>query len=68
MVDRVRDTRLDGTALEVDFSKVDFHEYYDVTTDPWQMNNLYNSTSPATLGKLHSKLRTYFQCAGDTCP
>ena len=54
----------------VNFSaaSINFHEVYDVAADKWQMHNLYNSTAPATLQAMHTKLHAFFDCAGDACP
>ena len=49
-------------------SSINFHEVYDVAADKWQMHNLYNSTAPATLQAMHTKLHAFFDCAGDACP
>ena len=55
----------------IEFDAVDFREYYDMDKDPWQMNNLLNSTStPSTPvpASLKAELDTFFKCAGSTCP
>lgn len=53
---------------DVDFANPDFHELYNCTADPWQMQNLYNETSSNTLTALHSALRVFASCSGDACP
>ena len=53
---------------ETVFDNVDFVEYYNVSNDPWQMDNLYNFTKQGTLDGLHQKLRMWYHCAGDSCP
>jgi hypothetical protein len=58
----------DLNRAEINFTKVDFHELYNSTADPWQMQNLYNSTSATTLTALHDALRVFASCAGDACP
>ena len=57
-----------SAAGETVFDNVDFHEYYDVAKDPWEMDNLYNHTDKATLDRLHNKLRSWYHCAGESCP
>jgi len=56
----------DNTA--VDFSNPNFHEYYHVQNDPWQMKNEYSETSKATIAELDAKLQKWYTCEGDSCP
>ena len=58
----------DLTSASVEFDKVDFLEYYDVDADPWQMNNLAKTAPKAELAPLKTKLRTWYSCAGSSCP
>ena len=56
---------------DIDFTTVDFVEYYNVSNDPWQMDNLHKSTAaadPATIEELHLKVHAWYNCAGDACP
>lgn len=53
---------------DISFDKVDFVEYFNLTEDNWQMNNLWNKTQAATLDRLHAKVRRWYQCQGDSCP
>merc|ERR1711870_43846 len=46
------------------FDKVDFHEYYNLTADPWQQVNLWTATSPAMQDALHAELQFMYQCKG----
>ena len=46
------------------FNKIDFREYYNLSADPWQRENLWNSTSPDTQGALHAELVNLFTCSG----
>merc|ERR1712039_297447 len=46
------------------FDKVDFHGYYNLTADPWQQVNLWNSTSLAMQDTLHAELQTMYECKG----
>ena len=50
------------------YDNPDFHEYYDAVSDPWMMDNLYNSTDAAKLKALSAQLRVFATCAGDACP
>ena len=52
----------------IEFRKPDFIEYYDHTTDPWQMHNLYKPSDPQQTQAQKEKLHTWFKCKGDTCP
>jgi hypothetical protein len=42
-------------------------ELYDVAIDPYQMNNIYATTSIDTRPALHQQLIEYFECKGSTC-
>eukprot|EP01063_Lacrimia_lanifica_P009215 TRINITY_DN1622_c0_g1_i1.p1 TRINITY_DN1622_c0_g1~~TRINITY_DN1622_c0_g1_i1.p1 ORF type:complete len:469 (+),score=121.22 TRINITY_DN1622_c0_g1_i1:1-1407(+) len=53
---------------EFTFDKVDFHEYYDITADPYQMRNLYPSLSDENKASLHQAISKYWACQGATCP
>jgi len=50
------------------FDNIYFHEYYNVTADPWEMNNLYNLTAASTQKALHDALHVFASCTGDACP
>ena len=53
----------------IDFTAVDFVEFFNVTTDNWQMDNMWNDTSTAaTQAELHKVLRSWYDCRGDSCP
>lgn len=53
----------------INFTRVDFVEYYNLTADTWQMNNLANaSTTREAQDKLKKKLHQWFECVGDECP
>ena len=42
------------------FSSVDMHQLFDLTTDPYELKNVYNETAPGAL--------TYHrECAHRTC-
>ncbi|XP_065178089.1 extracellular sulfatase Sulf-1-like [Sycon ciliatum] len=41
-----------------------FHEYYDITEDPYQMKNTYSKISSSLQMSLHEQLHTYAMCAG----
>ena len=41
-----------------------YGEYYDLTTDPWQMNNTARALSPAKRRRLRARLDELRACAG----
>ncbi|XP_065178090.1 extracellular sulfatase Sulf-2-like [Sycon ciliatum] len=41
-----------------------FHEYYDVTEDPYQMKNIYSKAAPDLQKALHDQLQAYASCTG----
>jgi len=52
----------------IDFTKADFVEYFNLTADLWQMDNLWKSGDNATQKLLHDKLFTWYACKGASCP
>ena len=46
------------------FNKIDFREYYDLSTDPWQQHNIWNRSSAEIQGSLHAELVNMFTCSG----
>ena len=49
--------------------QVDFVEYFNLTTDTWQMDNLWKDASTkATQATLHTKLHAWYNCKGKSCP
>lgn len=55
-----------GDALYVEYATGE-REYYDLTRDPLELNNLAGRLPPATLAQLHRTLLTLEHCAGATC-
>ena len=52
----------------VQFDQVDFIEMFNLTSDNWQMENLWNvSSTKAAQAKLSTILHKWFQCKGDEC-
>lgn len=47
---------------------IQFVEYYNLQTDPFQLHNLYNVTSQGELLALRQRLQELFTCQGETCP
>ena len=44
------------------FNKIDFREYYNLSADPWQRKNLWNSTKPDIW--VYAELVNLFTCTG----
>ena len=42
-------------------------ELYDLTTDPYELNNVVSTTDPATVAALNSQLQAMRACAGASC-
>jgi arylsulfatase A-like enzyme len=42
-------------------------EWYDLTTDPFEMDNRYSDLTPQEAGALHEKLAQLQQCSGSSC-
>ncbi len=42
-------------------------ELYDLSSDPYQLNNLAATADPALLATLHARLDSLRNCAADTC-
>ncbi len=54
-----------------DGTTVDYAEYYDLTTDPYQLNNLLADTDPANdpdTAAVSARLAQARQCSGSNCP
>lgn len=58
----------DQTQANVNFTKVDFVELFDISSDPWQMHNLANNSGSIPVPKLKQAVAQFYNCAGDTCP
>eukprot|EP00755_Sulcionema_specki_P035201 Sspe_Gene.2428::Locus_806_Transcript_1_1_Confidence_1.000_Length_1824::g.2428::m.2428/K01137/GNS; N-acetylglucosamine-6-sulfatase len=57
-----------GTDGFVAFDSPHFYELYDMDKDPWQLNNIYNTTTPAVRDALHRELHQWLACKGAACP
>jgi len=58
----------DQKESNLEFIKPDFIEYYNHSSDPWQMNNLHKAATPTMMQALHKKVHRWFNCAGSSCP
>ena len=50
------------------FDQPDHYELFDLVRDPWELENVYNSTSAAIKSALAKRLREYYGCQGTQCP
>jgi len=55
-------------ATDLSGGGLQFYELYDITEDPFQMKNIYSSTSEEIKTALHHQLDEYFRCKGENCP
>jgi len=46
------------------FDKVDFNEYYNLATDPWQKKNLWQSAPPSLKASLQAEVQAMYECRG----
>ena len=44
------------------------YELYNLSADPYQMQNLYPTADEATRNALHAQLDAYWRCRGEKCP
>lgn len=44
------------------------YELYDISSDPYQVKNVYPATPNATRAALHAMLVNYYNCSGMSCP
>lgn len=49
-------------------SGIQFFEYYDMRSDPFQLHNLWHTTPLETQQILRDRLQELFTCQGNTCP
>lgn len=50
------------------FENPDFYELFDLSSDPYEMHNIYQSASADLTKALHARLRQYYSCKGKACP
>jgi len=54
----------DQAVANIDFDKIDSVEFYDLSSDPWQMRNLAPGQVPSGL---HERVQRWYRCAGASC-
>jgi N-acetylglucosamine-6-sulfatase len=55
----------------VDFQDPFFFEFYNMDSDPWQMNNIFNEVNgskPEMIAALHAEAQVWLRCKGASCP
>ena len=45
-----------------------FYEFYDLSSDPWQMNNTYALLNDSLKQELHQLVMSLGECQGLSCP
>lgn len=50
------------------FSNVDTYQLFDLVVDPFELQNVYNSTDRSITDQLAARLRKWYPCAGSNCP
>lgn len=53
---------------DYDYDAPNFHEYYNVTTDQYQLTNTWDSLSTSEQQTLLASLHSVWHCTGDDCP
>lgn len=51
-------------AFIFEHDNVSFHALWDIKADPWQRNNLWETTPDPTRRALHAELAALFECTG----
>ena len=51
-----------------DLENPNFYEYYNLTNDPYQMNNSFNTLTQNEINYYHSIIMDLGQCSGSQCP
>ena len=48
-----------GTDGNIDFQSIAHHELFDLTTDPWQLNNIYDTANASVKEGLHKQVQQW---------
>ena len=57
-----------GSDGNIAFDKTNTFEAYNLTADPWQLNNIYEDLSDPVKAELHQQVHTWLTCKGSYCP
>eukprot|EP00026_Physarum_polycephalum_P020182 Phypoly_transcript_22593.p1 GENE.Phypoly_transcript_22593~~Phypoly_transcript_22593.p1 ORF type:complete len:171 (+),score=31.52 Phypoly_transcript_22593:67-513(+) len=52
------------TVSDWEFADINFYELYDLDTDPYQLQNIYDTITSAEKQQLHTMLRDLWNCSG----
>jgi N-acetylglucosamine-6-sulfatase len=47
---------------------IDQYQLFNMSSDPWELYNIYNQTDASVVSALAARLRMYYPCQGSTCP
>jgi hypothetical protein len=50
------------------FGDIQMYQLFDLVADPYELNNIYNSTDTAILKELATRMRAHYPCQGVACP
>ena len=57
----------DPYGKQSEFKSVYFYELFDLDKDPFELHNIFNSSSAELKAWLHTTVRAYYECAGASC-
>ena len=50
------------------FGAIDTYQLFNMSADPYELQNVYHQTAPSVVQALAARLRTYYPCKGAACP
>jgi N-acetylglucosamine-6-sulfatase len=53
---------------DIAFDAPDFYELYNMSADPWSLQNLHKTTPQPRLDEMRKRLQAWYECAGSACP
>jgi N-acetylglucosamine-6-sulfatase len=57
----------DPYGKQSNFSSVYFFELFNLTADPFELDNIYNDSAAELRDWLHSTVRAFYLCSGNSC-
>ena len=60
-------TKDESNWIYFDFTKVSFHEFFEMDSDRWQMYNVYNALSASAKAAWAERVSKLFACRGAKC-
>ena len=61
-------TGTQSSKTDINFASPDFREYYELDTDPWELDNKFDGLAQARKDALRAELHRWMDCAGASCP